>query len=168
MPTEVVADTVKYFPVTDFIQNDINDVKRVPYFIYKIRTLNKKKDSSNLTTAEFERLANYFLSFDINKPAIKKTLKESSFNDQTTKSNTLVYSPLSTDNEIRNVTVLLDESTNSLKDIFIQTTKQVRDTTIIEHLQWKAKKSFRITRITQANHYDLEESNYISWNDVTN
>jgi len=161
-------DTVHNFPVVDFIQNDINDVKKVPYFIYKITTLNKKKDSSNLSIDEFGKYAEYFLTFDINKASIKKTLKESSFNDQTTKSNTLVYTPLTTDNEIRNITVLLDQSTNSLKNIFFQIVKQSKDTTIIEHLQWKAKKSFRITRIKQTKNYDSEESNYISWNDVTN
>lgn len=42
-----VIDSTKFFPLVDYIKNDVNDVKNVPYFIYKIRTLNKKKDSVN-------------------------------------------------------------------------------------------------------------------------
>ena len=163
------VDTTHFFPVVDFINGDINDVKHVPYFIFKIKTINKKKDSANLTVAEFERYAQKFMQYDITKPPLKAQLKETSFHDNTTKSNTLVYTPVDANvGNIRDITVLLDEKTDRVKNIFIQTFKRIKDTTISENLQWKSRKSFRITTIKQAKNYDNEETDYISWNEASN
>ena len=163
-----IVDTTRFLPVMDFIASDIKDVKSTPYFIYKIRTLDKKKDSTNLSVADFELFAHSFLQFDITKAPLKSQFRESTFHDNTTKSNTFIYTPLNATAEIRNITVLLDESTDRPKNIFIQTIKQIKDTSIIERLQWKPRKSFRITTITQAKGYNREESNYVSWNEVSN
>ena len=154
--------------MVDYIKNDVDDVKHIPYFIYKIRTLNKKRDSVNMTVEEFEKYAALFFQFDIAKQPLKKQLKETSFHDNDTKSNTLIYSPVDAKfGDVRNVTVLLDEKTDMVKNIFIQTTHQGKDTIVYENLQWKPKRSFRITRITQAKNYDNEESDYICWNEVS-
>jgi len=167
-PVETAIDTVKFLPVNDFILSDIKDVQNIPYFIYKIRTINKKKDSTNFSTADFVKFAAPFLQYDICKQPLKGQLREATFHDNTTKSNTFIYSPLKVDLPLRNVTVLLDEKTDLPKNIFIQISKQVKDTTVIERLQWKVRKSFRITRITQAKNYNYEETNYVSWNEVSN
>ena len=168
MPLNAAVDTVKFLPVNDFILNDIKDVQNIPYFIYKIRTINKKRDSSNFSTADFVKFAAPFLQYDINNQSLKRQLKESTFHDNTTKSNTFIYSPLNADLPLRNVTVLLDEKTDKPKNIFIQINKQIKDTTIIERLQWKSRKSFRITRITQAKNYNVEQTDYVSWNEAIN
>ena len=160
-------DTTHFFPLVEYIKADNTDVKNVPYFIFKIRTINKRKDSANLTVAEFEKYAASFLSYDITQPPLKAQLKESSFHDNTTNSNTLVYTPINANNgNIRDITILLDEKTDKVKNIFIQTMKQVKDTIINENLQWKSRKSFRITTIKRANKYYKEETDYISWNEA--
>ena len=163
------ADTTHFFPVVDYIMSDINDVKKIPYFIFKIRTINKKRDSTNITVIDFEKYVRPFLQFDITKQPLKSQLKESSFHDNSTKCNTLIYTPVNANiGDIRDVTVLLDEKTDKVKNIFIQTTRQIKDTTINENLQWKSRKSFRITTIKRAKDYYKEETNYISWNDASN
>ena len=162
------VDTVKFLPINDFILSDIKDVKNIPYFIYKIRTVNKKKDSTTFPTADFEKFAAPFLQYDINKQPLKGQFKETTFHDNTTKSNTFIYTPINADIAVRNITVLLDEATDKPKNIFIQINKQLNDTTVIERLQWKPRKSFRITKISQAKNFNEEETNYVSWNDVIN
>ena len=168
-PANAAADSNHFFPLVDFIKADISDVKNIPYFIFKIRKLNKKKDSINLTVTDFEKYANTFLQFDITKQPLKSQLKESSFHDNTTKSNTLVYTPIDVNvGNIRDITVLLDEKTDKVKNIFIQTSKQIKDTSINENLQWKSRKSFRITTIKRTKNYYNEETDYISWNEASN
>jgi len=152
--------------IRSFKLSKINAVTPPPA---KIRTINKKKDSTNLTVTEFEKYANTFLPFDITKQPLKSQLKESSFHDNSTKCNTLIYNPVNANiGDIRDVTVLLDEKTDKVKNIFIQTTRQIKDTTINENLQWKSRKSFRITTIKRAKDYYKEETNYISWNEASN
>jgi hypothetical protein len=162
------TDTVKVFPVNDFILNDINDVEKTAYYIYQITTAaNKKRDSSKLTVQEFKTTANAFLEKNINVYGLKNQYKESVFNDLSTNSYTIVYKTVNEQLPVKDVTILLDNGNNKLKRIFITCEFEKNDSTFTEKYYWKAGKSFQINKlITAKNKKATEEQKKVVWNDT--
>ncbi len=161
-----IKDTTAFFPVNDLLLADINDVKQTPYFIYKITTKKKSRDSVSLSKEEFLSLANLFLQKKISTPELKPLYKESSFHDLSTSSYTIVYTATDTSLPVKEVTILLDDATNKLKHVFIRNVISNNDSTLIEQYDWKASKSFRINRyIKRKDNSETKETNFINWND---
>ena len=142
-------DTTHFFQVTQYIQSQIADVNRTPYFIYKIDIRDGKKDSNATNTAVFNRISQQFLKPDINDKALKKHYTESIFHDQTTKSFTISYTTTDKQLEIQNIEVLLQEDGQTVKRIFIRKFLDYKDSSAIEQLSWKPGESFQINRLVQ-------------------
>src|SRR4051794_34806992 len=70
-------DTTHFFQVTQFIQSQVAEVNKTPYFIYRIVTTDGKKDSTAINTSIFNQISNQFLKPDINDESVKKYYKES-------------------------------------------------------------------------------------------
>ncbi|OIR08367.1 hypothetical protein GALL_95350 [mine drainage metagenome] len=161
------ADTTVFFPVNDFIKNDIKDVQQNPYHIYKITSHKPgKRDSVTISVDDFILLADLFLKKDITMQPLKSIFKESVFHDLTTKSITLLYATTDSASDIKNVTVLLDDKNNKPKRIFIRSYFNKGDYFLNEQLNWKIGKSFQIIRsIFGNNRKNSEEETTIIWND---
>jgi hypothetical protein len=160
------ADTVKTFPVNNFILSDIKDVQQTPYLIYKITITNKKKDSSVITKEEYKNLADQFLQKDISVPSLKILYKESVFHDLTTRSYTITYTATDPSLYVKDLSVLLNDETNKLSRIFIHCLNDNGDSTIIEQYSWKAGKSFSINKyIRRKDGSEWEEEKIVIWND---
>jgi hypothetical protein len=71
--------------------------------------------------------------------------------DQTTQAVTFTYEPLQGTQELRRVDVLASPgaSADKVKSIYMEKTINRGDTTVIEKMFWKAKRSFRIISIAQ-------------------
>lgn len=161
------VDTTVFFPVNEFIKNDIKDVQQNPYHIYKITSHKpEKRDSVTISVDDFMLLADLFLKKDITKQPLKSIFKESVFHDLTTKSITLLYSTTDSVSDIKNVIVLLDDKNNKPKRIFIRSYFNKGDYFMNEQLNWKIGKSFQIIRSTFGNNRKgSEEETTIIWND---
>lgn len=159
-----VADTARFYPLSDFFKSQLQYAKTVSTPIYRITVKDGKKDSVVLTEEQFNALAAVFLDRNISSPAIKVLYKESVFHDLGTKSYTLNYSPVDKNAVIQGIDVLLDEETNNVKRVFIRSKFYKGDTSIMEQCNWKAYKSFQVNRYLQAEHYTSTELNYINWN----
>lgn len=160
-------DTTQTFPVVELLNADIDDVLKTPYFIYKKRTINKKLvDSSQLKVANFDSLILPIKMLDLNNVALKGKYKESAFHDLTTKSVTVVMSFSENSLSVQNITTLLNDETNKLKNVFIVFYKNFGDSTIRTDYNWKAGKSLQINKLTQYKKgKDREEKTYINWNE---
>jgi hypothetical protein len=159
------ADSTRFFQVTRFIKNDIDEVNKTPYFIFKVEVQNGKTDSTAINTATFNRLSAPFLKPDLNEEDLKPKYKESIFEDQTTKSFTISYSSLDKQLEIQNVEVLLKDDGETVKRIFVRKFFNYPDSSAIEQLSWKPGESFQINRSVQKK--DGSESNRqttVVWN----
>lgn len=143
------VDTNRFFQVTQYIQTQIAEVNKTPYYIYKIDITNGKKDSAAINTAIFNQLSTAFLKPDINDNAIKKNYIESIFHDETTKSFTISYSTLDKKLQIQDVQILLKEDGETVKRIFMRKYFNYTDSSAIEQLSWKPEESFQINRIVQ-------------------
>lgn len=140
------ADTTSFYPIADAINADIKEVNSTPYYIYKKEVVNGKRDSTPANVAMFNQLAEHFLKPDISDKKLKPNYKESIFADQTTQSITFNYSTTNKELETQNVDVLLDETGQKVKNIFIRKYFNYNDSTAIEQLTWKPHESFQINR----------------------
>jgi len=143
------ADTTRFFQVTRFIKNEIEEVNKTPYYIYKLEVNNGKVDSTPINTAIFNQISTAFLHPDFNDESLKPKYKENIFEDQTTKSFTISYSTLDKNIEIQNVEILLKEDGQTVKRVFMRKFLNYSDSSAIEQLSWKPGERFQINRSVQ-------------------
>jgi hypothetical protein len=166
-PDARLADTARFYPLHNFFREQIQYVDLRNFQIYQIKTTDGVKDSTSLSKDQFIQLAGVFLQHDLSDPAVKQLYQESVFHDLGTASVTLNYTTTQPDAAVKNIDILLDESTNLVKRVFIRCQHQSGDTTIEEQCNWKANKSFQLNRtFSTPNGYRKEELNYINWNDT--
>ena len=160
------SDTAKFFATTSFFKSQIQYVDLRNFPIYKISIVDGKRDSVALSKEAFSQWAALFLEKDISVPEKAAGYKESVFNDLSTGSITLNYSPLDGEAVIQNIDVLLEQETSQVKRILIKSVYNHGDTTITEQCSWKTDKSFQVNRsYTTKSGYQRTELNTINWND---
>lgn len=160
-------DSTKFFPVNDFILNDIKEVEQTPYYIYQIIIHQNRKDSTNISIQDFKRIAALFLEKNIAQPEISPQYRESVFNDLSTSSYTITYRTLNEQLPVKDVTVLLDNTSNKLKRIFIDCEFKRNDSDFIEKYFWKAGKSLQVNQLIKYNNQTVfDEQKKIVWNDA--
>lgn len=160
------TDTTKFFQVNQYIQNQVNEVNKTPYYIYKISITDNKRDSSAINTTVFNSLSAGFLKPDINNPDLKKYYTESIFHDETTKSFTLNYTTKNKELELQSVDVLLEEDGQTVKRIFLRKFTNYSDSSVIEQSSWKPGQSFQINRSVQLPDNKVNSSQTIVvWNE---
>lgn len=162
---EFKSDSIQFFQISNFIQSQLNEIQKTPFFIYKINKTNHKQDSSSITTQNLITLANPFLHSDITAD-VKKFYKESVFEDLSTKSITFNYSTTKIELPIQNIDVLLNQETQNCKRIFIKKFFASNDTTFSQQLNWKANESFQIINSFTTTKNNLEQTNQllVVWN----
>ncbi len=161
-----VADTGKFFPITAFFKDQIQYVDLRDFPIYQIQTKDGKRDSTVISKEEFAQLAGIFLERSLSEPGIKSRYKETVFEDLSTGSITLNYTPLSDTETVQHIDILLDNQTRIVKRIFIRSVFQQGDTVVNEQCNWKANKSFQINRnFSFGKGKNKHVLNFINWND---
>lgn len=161
-----LSDTAKFYPLADYFKDQIRDVDLGNFPLYRIQTINGKKDSAGISKETFARLAGLFLQRSLSEPGIKIRYQETVFEDLSTSSITLHYAPISDTETIKQIDVLLDNQTRIVKRIFIRSTYSKGDTLINEQCNWKSDKSFQINRsISYGKGIRKNELNFINWND---
>jgi hypothetical protein len=158
----VVADTAQFYPITNFIADEMKYVDLRNFTIvekkYNLKdTSSKKISKDNFLSAASEILqqAQWFM-------ANKYLFNESIFQDLGTESFTINYS--STKAPIKNIDLLLNQQTNLPKRLFIRVIQQSGDTTITKKYSWTANKQFVISssKRTQKG-FNESNSKEISW-----
>lgn len=158
-------DTVHFYPVTEYLKQQIAHTDSIPYFIYRIRIVNGKKDSSVVDVKTFDSLANEFVRDDISNPAIKKYYTENIFEDASTNSYTISYTIADTSLPIQNIDVLLNTDDQKVKWIFMNRNDTLNGRMISKKLGWQPDKKFYINSVTtDKNGRTIEEENTIVWN----
>jgi hypothetical protein len=162
-----VNDTTQFFQVSEFIEEQVKDVNKTPYYIYKKTIENEKTDSTTITNQQFAVLAKQFLEPDINNPSLKKEYIESPFFDQTTNTYTLNYTTKNKELEIQNIDVLLLEDAETLKRIFIRKFFNYGgDSSAIEQLSWTPNHRFQVSRMVQKpDQPETSRQTIVVWND---
>ncbi len=163
-------DSSTSFPIMELLKEDIREVQKIPYFIYKKTTSiknNKFIDSVAVSPEQFAQIITPLLLIDIASSAVKDKFKEVAFQDLSTQSISIVTSSIDATTEVRSVTTLLSDETNILKSFFAVTENNSQDTIKKTTYYWKAGKSLTISKSIQLKGKTLKETKeFINWNDI--
>lgn len=161
------GDTAKYYPLSSFFEEQMRYVDLRNFPISKVTVKDGKKDSIALNKDQFLAMAALFLQRSLSEPGIKALYRETVFQDQSTGSLTLNYTPVTDSVLVKNIDILLDDETHIVKRVFIRSAYNKGDTTITEQYNWKANKSFQLNQTLQAkNGFTSTETNFVNWNDT--
>ena len=159
-------DTITFFPVAEYIKQQINHIDSTPYFLYCIHVAEGRKDSTTIDKKVFDSLATIFTRYNISDSLVKKKYSETIFNDLSTQSYTLSYRTSDTTLPLQSVDVLLNPDNQQVKRIFWTIQNNKAGKTIIEKVGWKANHRFYINRtILLSDGKELTEQNTVVWND---
>ncbi len=164
--TKTEDSTSVYYPINNYIRQQIKDVDTTPYFLYRLSTINGKKDSSVVDRAAFDAQVKTILFPELDDKSFKANFTESVFDDESTNSITLTYSPKTKSGIVQNASVLLDKENQKVKWIFINTLRSNNDSTVIQRIGWKGDKSCYINEdITHPNKLEIQHQLEFVWND---
>lgn len=147
----VVQDTTPaapspYFPVYDFIREEMEYVDSLPVGIKKYLLADGKvRDSAYIKLEEFHKLADQFLAPEIQYSAFAKTFKESSFFDRSTNNATFLYKATDTAASIKRIDVVTAKGDvyDEVKSIYIEKIDR-NGNGLVKKLYWKPKRNFQI------------------------
>jgi len=139
------TEVKNYLPVLDFLKGEIQNVDSFFSGLRKITIRNGKTDSTFISSEEFHKIANEFVTNDLSKEFLEEHYNESSFIDQSTQSVTFTYEPKDHNLPIKRIDLLTAQSSSGfdkLKSLFIEKQMNSGDTSILKRMFWKAGKNF--------------------------
>lgn len=168
--TSNTADTSKAFPIMDLLREDVEDVKKTPYYLYKKTATGDGglyKDSVQVSREDFATMIAPILTINTSDSIHKNKFKEIAFHDLSTQSYSIITTPINNNAELKSITTLLNDETNKLKSIFFVMEKNIADSSTKTTYFWKAGKSLRISTSISANGKKItEKKEFINWNDI--
>ncbi len=158
------TDTTVFYPLNDYLIQQIKSVDSSADFIYKITIQDGHKDSTRITENEFNEWAKKFVEFNIADPSIKKFYTQDIFLDQATNSYTFSYKCTRNDLPLQSADILLDTATQQVKRIFMSRNGVTPDSSVTEKMGWKNNCNFFINSIIQfARRKETVQQNIIVW-----
>lgn len=135
-----------YFPVYDFIRNEIEYVDSLPVGIKQYTITGKKQDSGYIQLEEFHTLAGEFLVPEIYDSAFRKLFKESSFFDRSNNTSTFFYKTDDESSPVKRVDVVTRKGDvyDEVTSVYIEKVMQSGDSTFIKKMFWKPKRNFQV------------------------
>ena len=154
-----------YFPVYDFIRNEIEYVDSLPVGIMKHTTTDKKKDSAYIRLEEFHQLANEFLTPELKQPQFQKEFKETSFFDKTTSNATFFYNSTDTSTTIKRIDVVTNKGDvyDEVKSLYIEKTSLQDGREVVKKLYWKPKRNFQIITVNRSGNEPSNQLIKVVW-----
>lgn len=159
-----VADTAKYYPITDFIDEQIRFVELRNFTIEKTVAIGATKLHTSLSKSDFVKEVHAVLTIVRSFNNNKHLYKESVFQDLGTESYTINYTALDTSLPLQRIDVLLSEQTNIIKRLFVREIKQMNDTVFTQQISWLADHSFQISSSKELAGIGHTTSTTVVWN----
>jgi len=149
--TAAKADTTAkvespYFPVYDFLSNEIEYVDSTPVGIMKYTTIGKVKDSGYIQLEEFHKLVAEFQQPDINDSLFEEKFNETSFVDKSNGNATFFYKARQTNSQIKRVDIVTKRGDvyDEVKSLYME---KDADSAVVKKLYWKPKRNFQIITV---------------------
>lgn len=161
-----VTDSAVSYPINAYIRQQVVDVDTTPYFLYQLKTVNGKKDSTIVKRSVFDSTTKRFLYPDLEHESLKRNYAESVFQDATTNSYTFTYTAKQKYLSVQSASILLDTASQQVKWIFINALTSNDDSTVIERANWQGGKSCSISRsVSYKGGKESREDIKFVWND---
>ena len=162
-PVKTTTDSTKFYPLSDFINEQIAYVDLRNFEIHFKHSYAAKTDSSIISKDKFKELASSFLALDINKVEHPSSYTETVFHDLSTASYTLNYKARQATDLVKTMDILLDEQTKMVKRVFIVSETQKANSNIKNHHSWTANKQFQITTTVELDSGRTNETITVYW-----
>ncbi len=147
------ADTSKaFFPVTDYLLGQINELSNTPVTPLKITSYKGNTDSLWMKPEETKAFVQQFLTPVIDSAKLHRVFKERSFLDQTINAFTFTYDPvvaLADTFSLRRWDVYVDADLNTVKRIYIEKSFDSQHTTYQQKLTWRTGQYCKIITINE-------------------
>jgi hypothetical protein len=153
----------RFFPVKEYILQQIHLVDSTNPVIYKITAENNRTDTTVITKQQFKQLAQAFTQYDINDRSIHASYKENVFVDGSTASLTFSYTTADKELPLQAEDVLLDTATQQAKWVFITKTTTQGVQTVVEKDGWRNNGHFFINRMVTDGDSTHTQQNTIVW-----
>ncbi|HVZ26869.1 MAG TPA: hypothetical protein VG842_12475 [Sediminibacterium sp.] len=139
-----LADSARFYPLKAYFQEQARHIAAGKPRAYLIRTKDGHKDSLPLSREALQAFFQILVDRAIPDTA-QSRYRESVFEDLGTASITINYSPLgNSQSSVQQEDILLDQSTQQVKRVFIRSVYAVNDTLVREQCSWKAGTAFEI------------------------
>src|SRR4051794_23659522 len=160
------ADSSVYYPINDYIRQQVKLVDSIPYYVYRVLVVNGKRDSTTISRPVFDSLVQQFIVPELEEGSLRKNFSESVYVDESTNSVTLTYTPKDSNANVQNAMVLLDTTAHNVKWTFINMLQNKGDSTILQKIGWKGDESCYINRsVSYADGKRNEMQLNIVWNE---
>lgn len=138
-----------FFPVYSYLKSEIAYVDSLPVGILKYHTAGRKTDSTYIKAEEFHRLADEFLSPELDESSFKKNFVESSFFDRSTNKSTFFYKARDTGLAVQRVDVVTTKGDvyDEVTSLYMETKRKEGERILNKRLFWKPKRNFQIINI---------------------
>ena len=151
-PINNTEETQSFFPVTDFLLGQLNEIESLPITPLKIIVTDNKRDSVWLKKKDTRIFALPFLHPVIDSISMQKFFTEKSFMDQTINAVTLSYDPkikLPDSIKLNHWDVYIDPQKNTVQRIYMVKEEIVNGESVTTQLTWKVNKWCSIRTIVQ-------------------
>ena len=142
----------RFFPVTDFLRGQLNEIDSLPVTPLKITISNGKRDSIWLTKKDIRLFVSPFLKPVIDSISMKNYFTEQSFLDQTINAITLTYDPkikIPDSIKLNHWDIYIDPQQSKVQRIYLVKEENINGATITTQLTWKVNAWCSIRTITQ-------------------
>jgi hypothetical protein len=143
-----------FFPVTDFLLGQLNELDSMPVTPLQIIIDDGKTDSIWMKRKDIRVFSKPFLTPVIDSVSMRNFFTEKSFMDQTINAVTLTYDPkikLPDSIKLTHWDVYIDPEKSTVKRIYMVKEETINGVTIITQLTWKVNEWCSIRTISQEN-----------------
>jgi hypothetical protein len=161
--TAGVTESVAFFPVTSFLQGQLQLLDSLPVTILQLSSINGKVDSAWLTADKVKPQLQPFFSTNIDKNNLTALFKETKFSDQTTEAITFTYGPkaaLPDSMALRHWDVYVDPDKGTVRTVYIVRKVNENGMAATQQLTWQTGKWAKIVTI---NNSSESKPNEIKW-----
>ena len=164
---ETPPDSTMIFPVTDFLQGQLNEIEKMPVTPLKTITVNGTKDSAWVTREDIRSFAAPFLTPKIDSISMSKYFSGKSFLDATLNLVTLTYDPkvvLPKAINLRHWDVYINPGNGQVQRIYLVNESKDNDIITTNQLTWTVGQWCSIRTIMQKGNLDPEiKEEKMSW-----
>lgn len=154
-----------YFPIYDFIRNEIEYVDSLPVGIKKFTVKGSKSDSGFIKLDEFHTLAGEFLSPELYDSVFKKLFTETSFLDRSNNNATFFYKTDDESSPIKRIDIITQKGDvyDEVKSVYIEKHAKSGDSALVKKMHWTPKRNFQIITISSAAGKSNDEQIKVVW-----
>ena len=163
-----IADTAKFYPLDNFIAEQMRYVDLRNFSIQKTISSDSFKSSKAIDKETFLIDASKILSVAKNFTKNKQLYKEVVYQDLSTDSYTINYTAINTTIPLQRIDILLSEATKIIKRVLLRVVNKANGIVTTQQINWEADHQFQYTISKEIEGKITNEVILISWNKDSN